>query len=120
MSGLSISPDGPSLDQTEATLAGPLTAITPSVALRTIDYWLATCRDAPHDLDEVVDGLTALRDLLDAESIDSAAVKDVLESLGAATERSATLSAAADRPLLGAIASHLRRGARALGAPHSR
>lgn len=106
------------LEQTEAALAGPITALTPSAATGIIDHWRTACLDEDRlDLNGVAAGLDDLRGLLSADALDRSAIADALAGLAEATREAA--SAAPDervQPRLERIATNLDRAADALGA----
>lgn len=106
------------LDQTEAALEGPITAITPSAARGIIDHWRTACLDSSDlDLTGVAAGLSDLRDLLTADILDRRAIADSLAGLAEATRESATLTPDERlTPRLERIATNLARAATTLGA----
>ena len=106
------------LEQTEAALEGPISALTPTAARGIIDHWRTACLDANGlDLAGVAGGLSDLRDLLSADTLDRRAIADSLAGLAEATRESAAL-APDERvtPRLERIATNLDRAATALGA----
>ena len=106
------------LEQTEAALEGPITAITPGAARGIIDHWRTACLDANDlDLTGVAAGLSDLRDLLGAYTLDRRAIADALAGLAEATRGSASI-APDERvtPRLERIATNLDRAETALGA----
>ena len=106
------------LDQTEAALDGPITALTPSAARGIVDHWRTACLDADGlDLSGVAGGLSDLRDLLSAEALDGRAIADALAGLAEATREAAALAPDERvQPQLERIATNLDRAATALGA----
>ena len=106
------------LDQTEAALEGPITALTPGAALGIVDHWRTACQDTEElDLSGVAAGLSDLRDLLSSDSLDGRAIADTLAGLAEATREAA--SASPDervQPRLERIATNLDRAATMLGA----
>ena len=106
------------LEQTEAALEGPITALTPSAARGIVDHWRTACLDADGlELSGVAGGLSDLRDLLGADTLDRRAIADALAGLAEATREAATL-APDERvtPTLERIATNLDRAASMLGA----
>ncbi|MGB3545273.1 hypothetical protein [Rubrivirga sp.] len=106
------------LEQTEAALEGPITAITPTSARGIIDHWRTACLDASDlDLTGVAAGLSDLHDLLSSDTLDRRAIADSLAGLAEATRESATLKPDERvTPRLERIAVNLDRAATALGA----
>ena len=106
------------LEQTEAALDGPLTALTPSAALGIIDHWRTACLDADElDLSGVAAGLDDLYDLLAGDRLDGSAIADALAGLAEATQAAAGASPDERvQPRLERIATALDRAASALGA----
>lgn len=102
------------LDQTDAALDGPITALTPASALAIIGHWQTACEDAT-GLDAVAAGLGDLRDLLSADALDGAAIATVMTALADAT-RAAQGSDERVAPRLERIAASLDRAAAFLGA----
>ena len=106
------------LEQTEAALDGPISALTPSAALGIVDHWRTACQDTETlDLSGVAGGLSTLRDLLSGDSLDGRAIADALAGLAESTRAAA--SAAPDervQPRLERIATNLDRAATLLGA----
>lgn len=106
------------LEQTEAALDGPITALTPSAALGILDHWRTACLDEDQlDLSGVAAGLDDLRGLLVGDRLDGSAIADALAGLAEATREAA--AAAPDervQPRLERIATNLDRAATALGA----
>jgi hypothetical protein len=87
-----------SLEQTIAALEAGPTSLNPDTALHLVDLWHAAVLDEDDlDLGDVADGLAELRDLLAADTLDGAAIGDVLLRLGEATQVAA--QAAADERL---------------------
>lgn len=106
------------LEQTEAALDGPLTALTPSAALGILDHWRTACLDADDlDLSGVAAGLDDLRGLLASDRLDGGAIADALAGLAEAT-RAAAAATPDERvqPRLERLATTLDRAAAALGA----
>lgn len=107
------------LDQTEAALDGPVTGLTPSAALGLVDYWRTAIADAGDvmDLSGVAAGLSDLRDLLSADTLDGTAIGNTLAGLADATNAAAA-QVADERltPRLERIATNLATAASALGA----
>ena len=106
------------LDQTEAALDGPITALTPSAALGIVDHWRTACQDTDVlGLSGVSAGLSDLRDLLSGDRLDGRAIADTLAGLAEAT-REAAAQAPDERvtPRLERIATNLDRAATMLGA----
>ena len=106
------------LDQTEAALEGPITALTPAAALGIVDHWRTACQDTETlDLTGVSAGLSDLRDLLSADTLDGRAIADTLAGLAEAT-REAAAQGPDERvtPTLERIATNLDRAATMLGA----
>ena len=105
------------LEQTEAALDGPLTALTPSVGLGIVEHWRTACLDEDRlDLSGVAAGLDDLRGLLSGDRLDGRAIADALAGLAEATRAAA--SATPDervQPRLERIAAHLDRAATTLG-----
>lgn len=107
------------LDQTEAALDGPVTGVTPSAAVGIVDHWRTAIADAGGTLDlgGVAAGLSDLRDLLSADTLDGAAIGDTLAGLADATNAAAAQVADERlKPRLERIATRLAAAASALGA----
>ena len=106
------------LDQTEAALEGPITAMTPSSARGIIDHWRTACLGADDlDLSGVAAGLSDLRDLLTADTLDRQAIANTLAGLAESTRASASLTRDERlTPRLERIATNLDRAATTLGA----
>ncbi|MEM0961799.1 MAG: hypothetical protein AAGK21_04545 [Bacteroidota bacterium] len=100
------------LDQTEAALSGPITALTPTTARAIVDHWRGACQDATEaDLSNVADGLSTLRDLLDADQLNGRAIADILAQLAQSTRAAAVPGDERLSPRLETIAGHLDRAA---------
>lgn len=104
------------LDQTLAALEAGPTALQPSTAISTIEFWEAKTRDAQEALlTPVADGLGQLKALLSDDRLDGAAIGDALVDLADATDvvvaqtEDARLSPALER-----LATMLRTGGNAL------
>lgn len=118
MQGTTPGTDRDTLADTEAALNGPITSLTPSVALGIVDHWRTACLDASDlDLSGVAAGLSDLHDLLSGNSLDGRAIADTLAGLAEGT-RAAAAQATDERltPTLERIATNLDRAATTLGA----
>ena len=104
------------LDQTLAALEAGPTALQPSTAISTIEFWEARTRDAQEDLlAPVADGLGQLKALLAADRLDGTAIGDALVDLADATD--VVVGQTDDArlaPTLERLASMLRMGGNAL------
>ena len=118
MRGSTPDSDLATLQETEAALEGPITALTPTAALGLVDHWRTACQDSDAlDLSGVAAGLSELRDLLSGDGLDGRAIADTLARLAESTRNAA--SAAPDerlQPRLERIAANLDRAAGLLGA----
>ena len=75
------------LDQTLAALEAGPTALQPSTALSTIEFWEAKMRDSQEALlAPVAEGLGQLKALLSADRLDGASIGDALITLADATD----------------------------------
>ena len=117
MRGSTPDSDLATLQETEAALDGPITALTPKAALGLVDHWRTACQDTDAlDLSGVSAGLSELRDLLSGDALDGRAIADTMAALAEATRNAA--SAAPDErlmPRLERIAANLDRAAGLLG-----
>ncbi|WP_420454589.1 hypothetical protein [Rubrivirga sp.] len=118
MRGSTPDTDRAALDQTEAALAGPITALTPSAALTLVDHWRTACLGSDDlDLSGVAAGLDDLRALLSGDRLDGRAIADTMAGLAEATRAAAALAPDERvQPGLERIATGLDRAATALGA----
>ena len=106
------------LDQTEAALSGPITALTPDAALGIVDHWRTACQDTDAlDLSGVSAGLSDLRDLLSSDTLDGRSIAGTLAGLAEAT-REAAAQSPDERvtPRLERIATNLDRASALLSA----
>jgi len=109
---------GAELDTTVAALEAGITSVTPSAALRVVEHWEATLRNADDaNLHPLADLLAELRDALAADRLDGRHIGDLLLSLGEGTTAAAA-DAPEDRigPRLEQLGALLTRGGRSLGA----
>ncbi len=106
------------LDNTSAALEAGVSTLAPSAAIRVIDLWYGTLKNAERDdLHAIANLLAELKDELQAERLDGPAIGDLMLRLG-----EQTTSAAADAddarlsPKLEHLGTLLTRAGTALGA----
>ena len=118
MRGSTPDSDLATLQETEAALEGPITALTPKAALGIVDHWRTACQDSDTlDLSGVAAGLSELRDLLSGDSLDGRTIADTLTRLAESTRNAAGASPDERlQPRLERIAANLDRAAGLLGA----
>lgn len=105
------------LDNTNAALEGGVTSLTPSAAIRVIDLWHGTLKNAERDgLHIIANLLGELKDELQSDRLDGRAIGSLMSRLGEqTTSAAADASDARLSPKLEHLGALLSRAGSALG-----